>query len=117
MAVVADSQFAFHFSGSLFGSRKVVLLLTDGHSNVHPEKTIPNANRLKAAGVEVFVIAVGGRHMTGINEMAHIASYPPKDFLFRVEKVGDFLEVVKLAIREVEPKLYEIIKYYKSSCP
>ena len=114
--LLADSHFAFHFSGSRFPSRNVVLLLTDGYSYVDRGKTIPTAKRLKDAGVEVFVIAVGGKYMIGIEEMAHVASYPPKDFLFRVEKVGDFLEAVKLAIKEVEPKLYETIKYYKSSC-
>ena len=93
------------------------MLLTDGHSNVHPHKTVPNAKKLKDAGVEVFVIAVGGKHMQGINEMAHIASYPPKDFLFRYKKVGDFFEIVKSAIKEVTPGVYKSIKDNKSSCP
>ncbi len=100
-----------------FTSRKLVLLLTDGRSNINRHKTIPNAQKLKDNGVEVFVIAVGGKHITGIDEMAHMASYPPAKFLFRVEKVGDFFEVVKLAIKEVAPGQYKILKKYVSSCP
>ena len=100
-----------------FKARKLVLLLTDGNSNVQRDKTIPNAQKLKDSGVDVLVIAVGDQHMTGIDEMAHVASYPPAEFLFRVEKVGDFFEVVKLAIKEVAPSQYKILKKYESSCP
>jgi hypothetical protein len=100
-----------------FLSRKLVLLLTDGQSNIKKENTIPNAQKLKDRGVEVFVIAVGGQHMRGIDEMAHIATFPPADFLFRVEKVGEFFEVVQLAIDEVAPGQYKILKGYTSpSC-
>ncbi|CAB3992440.1 Hypothetical predicted protein [Paramuricea clavata] len=99
-----------------FGTRKVVLLLTDGQSNILPHKTIPNAKALKDAGVEVFVVAVGNEYISGINEMAHIAKFPPAKFLFRVRKFGSFLDVVKLAIKEVAPDVYEIVKKYKSTC-
>ena len=99
-----------------FDSRKVVLLLTDGQSNVEQAKTIPNAQKLKAKGVEVFVVAIGGKQMDGIDEMAHIASYPPADFLFRVAKVGDFLKVVNLAIKEVAPNKYKILDKQVPSC-
>ena len=108
----------FHFTGSRGPlSRKVVLLLTDGHSNIETAKTIPNAQKLKNVGVEIFVVAFGNRHMSGINEMAHIATFPPKDYLFRVETPGGFLALVNLAIKEVAPGKYKSLKKYKSSCP
>ena len=80
------------------------------------EKTIPNAQKLKDKGVELFVIAVGNRQMSGIDEMAQVASYPPAEYLLRVEKVGDFLEVVNLAIQQAAPGKYTILKKYVSSC-
>ncbi|XP_066018098.1 von Willebrand factor A domain-containing protein 1-like [Pocillopora verrucosa] len=46
-------------SGKRPGARKIAILITDGQSNVDPTKTIPNAELLKASGVEIFVIAVG----------------------------------------------------------
>ena len=64
----------------------------------------------------MFVIAVGGQRISGIDEMAHIASYPPADFLFRVEKVSGFLEVVNLAIKQVAPDQYKILDKYVSTC-
>lgn len=97
-------------------SRKLVLLLTDGHSNVENDKTIPNAQKLKDKGIEVFVIAVGGKQMSGIDEMANMATFPPATYLLRVEKVGDFLEVINLAIQQVAPHKYKILKKYVSPC-
>jgi hypothetical protein len=111
-------NFQLHLAGSRgFLSRKLVLLLTDGESNVNKQNTVPNAQKLKDKGVEVFVIAVGGQHMLGIEEMAKVATFPPADFLFRVEKVGHFFEVVQLAIEEVAPGKYKLLKpYVSSSC-
>ena len=71
---------------------------------------------MKENGVDVFVVAIGGQHMTGIHEMAQVATVPPENFLFRVEKVGDFFEIVKMAIEEVAPGKYKILKEYKSPC-
>jgi uncharacterized protein with von Willebrand factor type A (vWA) domain len=90
--------------------------LTDGQSNVDKEKTIPMAKELKKKGVEVFVVAIGNRHMHGIDEMAQIATYPPADFLFRVAKLADFFRVVALAIKEVAPNQYKILDKYVSNC-
>ena len=67
--------------------------------------------------MEIFVVAVGNQRIHGIEEMAKVASLPPSKFLFRVKKVGDFLEVVKLAIKEVAPRKYKIIEKLKSTCP
>ena len=106
-----------YFAGSRgFGSRKLVLLFTDGVSNVDKHKTLPNAEKLKNRGVKIFVVAVGDQQMHGINEMAHIASYPPAQYLFRVKKEGDFIRVINLAIKEVAPDLYKILDKYVSPC-
>lgn len=101
--------------GRIFG-RKVVLLLTDGQSNVDQQLTIPKADVLKNNGVKIFVIAIGG-YIKGIDEMVKVASYPPKDFLFRVSDYRGFVEVIKLVIKEVAPGKYNIIEgQYNPPC-
>jgi hypothetical protein len=118
ISVVIEVEYQTSFSGARGAhSRKVVLLLTDGQSNIQRKKTVPEAKKLKSSGVQVFVIAVGGQHIHGIQEMAEVASFPPAKFLFRVKKMGDFLEVVKLAIKQVSPGQYKILERYKPSCP
>lgn len=68
------------FTGRRVFSRKMVFLVTDGHSNVKLHLTIPKANALKNSGVEIFVVAVG-KYINGIDEMVKVASYPPEHFL------------------------------------
>lgn len=47
--------------------------------------TIPKANALKGIGVDIYVVAVG-RYISGIDEMVKVASSPPENYVFRVEK-------------------------------
>ena len=62
-------------------------------------------------GVKIYVVAVGSYYMGGIDEMVKVASYPPKDFVFRVKKNSAFWEVIKLIIKQVAPGKYKAIKY------
>ena len=89
------------------GARKIAILITDGQSNVDPTKTIPNAELLKASGVEIFVIAVGN-YKTGISEIVKIASPDPKDHVFRVTNMNGLLHVTELAFKSVAPKKYAV---------
>lgn len=91
------------------GGREVVLLVTDGQSNVQTHLTVPKADALKQIGVKIYVVAVGDDSMY-LGEMERVASDPPKDFLFRVKDYRDFVEVIKLVIKDVAPVLYNIIK-------
>ena len=70
--------------------------MTDGKSNINKSQTIPQANLLKAAGVEVFVLAVGNYNPAGIQEMIGICSVPYEDHLFRVDDFKSLLDVVNL---------------------
>ena len=54
--------------------------------------------------------------MSGIDEMVNVASFPPANFLLRVEKVREFLQAVNLAIQEVDPGKYKILTKYVSAC-
>ena len=97
------------------GVEKIAFLITDGQSNVDPSKTIPNANLLKASGVEIFVVAVGD-YRTGISEIVEVASPDRKDHVFRVSDMNGFLDVTKLAFKLVAPKKYVALTPHKQLC-
>ena len=90
------------------GVTKVAFLVTDGKSNVDPDKTIPNANLLKNTGVEIFVIAVGN-YIAGIDEIVKVASPDRKQHVFRVADMSGFLDVIKLAYDLVAPGRYQVV--------
>ena len=85
-----------------------MFLVTDGQSNIAKDKTVPNAKALKDDRVEIYVVAVGS-YIHGIDEMVRVASYPPEKYMFRVQKLKDFLDVVKLVVKEVSPGKYKAI--------
>ena len=87
----------------------MVFLVTDGKSNIKKHLTIPRAQALKRSGVKIFVVAVG-EHVSGIDEMVNVASYPPQKFLFRVKKLDGFLQIIKLMVQRYSPRKYAIIK-------
>ncbi|XP_022789673.1 collagen alpha-1(XXII) chain-like [Stylophora pistillata] len=81
-------------SGARAGSFKRVLVVTDGQSNVKPNKTLLNAMDLKLNGAEIFVIGVG-EYLDGIYELAHLASSLDAH-LYRAGDMQGLVEVVKL---------------------
>ena len=87
----------------------MVFLVTDGQSNIGRRQTVPRALALKKAGVKIFVVAVGS-YIYGIDEMVRVASYPPKDHLFRVGSLRGFLGIINLIIQKVSPSKYAIVK-------
>ena len=96
-------------------SRRMVFLVTDGQSNVKQHLTIPNAEALKKSNVDIFVVAVGN-YISGIQEMVRVASHPPQNFLFRVESVAGFLEIVNLVIKKVDRNLYKVVGKLPPPC-
>ena len=93
----------------------MVLLVTDGQSN-SPDLTISKAKALKDIGIHIYVVAVGS-HINGTDEMVKVASSPPEDHMFRVQTLGDFWQVVKLAIKQVNPREYVVLSgQYDSPC-
>ena len=81
--------------GARFGSFKRILLLTDGNSNIQPEKTFTNAIDLRLMGVEIFVIAYGDSYLDGIEEMTYIASSSDAH-LYRLGDIRGLVRIVKL---------------------
>ena len=90
-------------SGISPGNHRSALVMTDGQSNVNKSQTIPQADLLKAAGVEVFVLAVGSYSTAGIQEMRDICSVPYQDHLFRVNDFKSFVDVVNLIPQSNNP--------------
>ena len=89
-------------------ARKMVFLVIDGQSNVEQQLTIPKADALKNSGVQTFVVAVG-TYIYDIDELVKVASYPPKQFLFRVKELSGFWKIIKMIITEVSPGKYNIV--------
>ena len=85
----------------------MILLVTDGQSNSR-NLTISKAKALKDNGIEIYVVTVGS-YIYGIDEMVKVASSPPENHLFRVQTLGDFWQVIKLAIRQVNPGEYAVL--------
>lgn len=106
----------FFLENSRRKARKIVFLVTDGQSNIQQASTVPNAKALKDIGADIYVVAVGS-YIHGIDEMVRVASYPPEKYMFRVQKLQNFLEVVKLVIKEVSPGNYKAVYgQHNSSC-
>ena len=51
----------FYGRGDRENIDNVVVLLTDGGSNVNPTRTIERADDLKDSGTDIFVVAIGGQ--------------------------------------------------------
>lgn len=105
--------FYLFFKGrSLFPRRKIVLLVTDGKSNVLEHLTVLNADKLREGKVEVFVLAVGDYNsISGIHEMVQVANYSPDVHLFRVDDMAGFWNIIKLAVKEVYPDKWHVVNY------
>ena len=91
-------------SGGRFANRKNVLLITDGRSNVKKNLTVPNADRLKALGVHIYVFAVGS-YIRGIGEMVQVAGSSSSSeldgYLFRLTNYNQFLNFSRLVVTKL----------------
>lgn len=102
---IAYKWHILHVLGWRVGSRKVVLLITDGQSNKDRHLTIPNAEELKKIGVDIYVVAVGSN--LDIVEIVKVAGpgsfnlHRPRDgYLFRVQDYNGFLKITKLVVQK-----------------
>lgn len=76
------------------GSKRRILLITDGLSNVKRHQTLLRGDQLKAAGAEIFVMAVGS-YDQGFEEIVGLAS-TTNAHLYRVAHMKGFIKVIKL---------------------
>ena len=106
--------------GGRFANRKNVLLITDGRSSDDNHLTKRNADKLKAFGVRIYVLAVGS-YISGIGEMVQVAgsssSSKPDGYLYRVEDFGALAKFGELLVRKVASTgKYISISPYPSPC-
>ena len=73
--------------GDRAGVRNVMVLVTDGYSNVNKEDTVPNAITAKGAGIDIYSIALG--ETPNIRELNDIASNPESEYVFRLRGIQD----------------------------
>lgn len=78
-------------TGDRPGVDNVVLVLTDGRSNINSEDTVPEARRLHSEGIKVFGIGIGENGQVDRNEINGIAS-DQTDVYARVIQYPDEIE-------------------------
>lgn len=108
-------SFTFTIVSGTLRARRIVFLVTDGQSD-HQGRTLESAKRLKRLNVEIFVITVGIMGKNAINEMANVASRPPENYVFRVEKKNYFEYVFQPASQKIDPNKYQARKSLKYRC-
>ena len=73
------------------GISKVVIVITDGESNVSPQLTIPNANKIKDRGFSVISVGIG----SGINQAELDGMASNKDDVYNVANYDKVFEIVE----------------------
>ena len=62
--------------GDRDGVQNFAIIVTDGNSNVNPERTIPNAIDARVKGINVIVVSIGT--LLNMLELRGLASMPIK---------------------------------------
>lgn len=84
--------------GDRLGVDNVIMLLTDGISNINSQKTIPEARRTHSEGIHIYAIGIG---LTDTHELDAIASEPASENSFAVrtfEELEDLSESLFISI-------------------
>ena len=72
----------------------IVMLITDGVSNVNPTLTVPEAIRAQAENIQIYAVGIG---LADTSELAKIASKPATENTFTVQDFAE-LDVLKHTI-------------------
>jgi Mg-chelatase subunit ChlD len=74
-------------NGDRSSAENIVIIATDGESNIQSSETLRKAQDLKDRGAKVYVFAIGDRvNMDEVNGMAHEAN---SNYVYRVYNTGD----------------------------
>jgi len=99
--------------GNRLNVKDILIIITDGGSNINRDLTIPTAGLLHDQGITVFVIAVGLSNPGWSTELQGLASGPVDDHLFEIASFGDlaFLDntLVARTCREQPARMYSYI--------
>lgn len=77
----------------------MVILLTDGKSNINPEMTLPEARSLKLTGTTILTIAIGFEATS--RELQGLASEPVSENLIFVDDFGALNKVQAAIVRPI----------------
>ena len=74
-------------NGDRDSAQNILIIVTDGNSNINPETTIPDAIDARTKGIHIIVVAVG----TSLNllELRGIASQPERQNVYSVDSYMD----------------------------
>ena len=70
------------YTGTTGWRVEVVILVTDGYSNVNTGRTIPAADELKSIGAVIYSIANGDGSQ--LSELTQIASSPDSQYVLQI---------------------------------
>ncbi|XP_013409426.1 collagen alpha-4(VI) chain [Lingula anatina] len=94
----------FHASPRTETDAKMVILISDGKPNSDKELTVPNADKLKADGIQIMTIGVGNSIRRDNLEL--IASEPFDSYVFTTKNFNDLIsktqELIATACKNVE---------------
>ena len=71
---------------------KVVILVTDGYSNVNTGRTVPAAEELKSIGADIYSIANG--EGSQLSELTQIASSPDSHYVLQLGDIQSVSETL-----------------------
>ena len=87
-------------SGHRHFAVRLVIVITDGGSNIQSDQTVVQATLLKKYGTEALVLPAGNYFgALERKEINSIASYPPKENVFYLHNFQYMLAVVEMAVK------------------
>lgn len=75
--------------GDRSGDENIIIVITDGQSNVNSDQTIPAAEESRRAGIKVIAIGIGENGIVDRGELNGIANDPDNQYAFIVQPDKD----------------------------
>lgn len=75
--------------GDRAGDENVIIVITDGQSNVNEDRTIPSAERARSSGIKVIAIGIGENGRVDRGELNGIANDPDNQYAYVVSQESD----------------------------
>lgn len=72
------------------GAEKIAFVITDGVSNINDKQTIPEADRAKSEGINIFVVGI---ELEQVDELEGIASQPLEDHLHIADNFSQLVDI------------------------
>jgi len=75
--------------GDRAGDEDVMIVVTDGQSNVNEDDTVKMADEARKSGITVYAIGIGDKGKVGRGELNGIANKPVNQYAYVVDNEGD----------------------------